>query len=119
MKHIVLALLMVSTTAWAAPQDLLIKLAPGTVQSLKNSLLSLNGQGGHVEVLTDTWVHVKASGNEGWLNAAIAKSNPPARALRRPAERVVGAFAKKKILARVGGPLLGWRRSVACRPPES
>lgn len=77
MKHIVLALLLMSTTTWAAPQDLLIKLAPGTVQSLKNSLLSLNGQGGHVEILTDTWVHVKTSGNAQFLNKLEALKNDP------------------------------------------
>lgn len=85
MKNIVLGLLFVSTTVFAAgsapqpaAQDLLIKLVPGAIQSFQTSLSALGAQGAKVEVLSDTWIHVKSPANAQFVNKLEALKNDPA-----------------------------------------
>jgi subtilisin family serine protease len=74
--------MIVSATALAASsktsQDLLIKLAPGTIQGFQSALSGLSAQGAKVEVLTDTWIHVKSPANAQFLNKLEALKADPA-----------------------------------------
>jgi len=85
MKNIIFGLLLsVSATAFAAgsapqpaAQDLLIKLVPGAIQSFQPSLSALGAQGAKVEVLTDTWIHVKSPASAQFLNKLEALKSDP------------------------------------------